>query len=80
MKINTGILESFRFENENEYEYEIELKVFCACSQKIDTRESFILLHSPKKLERLFILKEVKPSPNSKMIKQLTFDNLFPRL
>ena len=37
---------------------------------------------SPKKLVRLFILKEVKPSPDSKMIKRLTFEqyNLFPPL
>ena len=38
--------------------------------------ESFILLF----LLRLFILKEVKPSPDRKMIKLLTFDNLFPPL
>ena len=30
-----------------------------------------------KKLVRLFILKEVKPSPDSKMTKLLTVDNLF---
>ena len=35
---------------------------------------------SPKKLPRLFILKEVKPSPDSKMIKLLTFDNVLPPL
>ena len=35
---------------------------------------------SPKKLVRLFILKEVKPSPDSRIIKLLTFDNLFPPL
>ena len=35
---------------------------------------------SPTKLVRLFILKEVKPSPDGKMIKLLTFDNLFPPL
>ena len=35
---------------------------------------------SLKKLVRLFILKEVKPSPDGKMIKLLTFDNLFPPL
>ena len=65
------LIESFRVENEYEYEN-------CACSQKIkDTQESFIMLFSPKKLVRLFILKEVKPSPDSKMIKLLTFDNLF---
>ena len=50
---------------------------FCACSQK-DTPESFILLFSPKTLVWLFIVREVKPSPYSKMIKPLTFDNLFP--
>ena len=33
---------------------------------------------SQKKLARLFILKEVKLSPNDKMIKLHTFDNLFP--
>ena len=31
-----------------------------------------------KKLVRLFILKEVKPFPGSKMIKLLPLDNLFP--
>ena len=33
---------------------------------------------SQKKLARLFILKEVKLSPNGKMMKLHTFDNLFP--
>ena len=53
------------------------LRVF---SKKKDILESFILLFSPKKLVQLFILKEVKPSPDSKMIKLLTFDNLLPPL
>ena len=44
---------------------------------KKDTPERFILLFSLKKLVRFFILKEVKPSPDGKMIKLLTFDNLF---
>ena len=39
---------------------------------KKDTQESL------KKLVRLFILKEVKPSPDSKMVKLFTFDNYFP--
>ena len=48
---------------------------------KKDTPERFILLFfHQKKLVRLFILKEVKPSPDGKMIKLLTFDNLFPPL
>ena len=45
------------------------------------TPESFILLFSPKQLVwLLFMLKEVKLSSDSKMIKLLTFDNLFPSL
>ena len=45
---------------------------------KKDTPERFILLFSPKKLVRLFILKQVKPSSDGKMIKLFTFDDLFP--
>ena len=74
------LLESFRIEEDNEYEYEIKLKVFARVLEK-DTTESFTLLFfSPKKLVRLFILKEVNPSPDSKIIQLLTFDNLFPSL
>ena len=47
---------------------------------KKDTPESVTLPFSPKKLVRLLILKKVKPSPNSKMIKRHTSDNLFPPL
>ena len=45
--------------------------------KKTPRRDSFHFF-SPKKLVRLFILKEVKPSHDGKMIKLLTFDNLFP--
>ena len=45
-----------------------------------DTPESSIILFSTKKLLRFFILKKVKASSDSKMIKLLTFDNLFPPL
>ena len=41
--------------------------------------ESFILLFWPKKLARLFILNEVNRSPDGKMMKLHTFDNLFPQ-
>ena len=45
---------------------------------KRDTPEkASFYFFSPKKLVQLNILKEVKPSPYSKMIKLLTFDNLF---
>ena len=54
------------------------------CSQKKDTPESFILLFLTKKVSTLGIYTEggylTKPSPDSKMIKLLTFDNLFPPL
>ena len=45
-----------------------------------DIPESAIILFSTKKLVRFFILKKVKASPDSKIIKLLTFDNLFPPL
>ena len=56
------------------------LKFFAYC-QKIDTPpDFFIVLFSPRKLALLSLLMEVKPSANHKMIKLLTFDNLFPLL
>ena len=68
------LIEGFKVEDEYEYEN-------CARSQKIKTpRKASLYLFSPKKLVRLFLLKDVKPSPDSKMIKLLTFDNLFPPL
>ena len=74
-------IESFRFEDESEYEYEISLNLFVRVLKKTDTPKSFSLLFkSPKKLVRLFILKQVKPSPDSRMIKLLTFDYWFLRM
>ena len=53
-------------------EYEIQPKICARVLKKTP----------PTKLVRLFILKEVKPSPehDGKMIKLLTFHNLFPPL
>ena len=51
-----------------------------ARSKKKGTPKASFYFFSPKKLVGLFILKEVKPSPDSKMIKRLRFDNLFPSL
>ena len=64
MKVGeSGLLESFRFEDDNNYEYdEIKLKVFVRVLKK----------RQPGKLVRLFILKEVEPFPDNKMIKLLT--------
>ena len=77
-------LESFRFEDKNEYRYDITLKVFARVVKKRDSPESFIkfflFFFVTKKLVRLFILKGVKPSLDSKMIKFLTFDKIFPPL
>ena len=73
-------LESFRFEDENEYEYEIYLNVFACVLKKRHPGKLHITFFSPKTLVRLFVLKEVKPSPDSKMIKLLIFDILFPPL
>ena len=75
-----SILESFRFQDEDDYDYEIWFKVFFEYRQKIVTLEFFILLFSPEKLALLSWLKEVTRSPDRKMLKLLTFDNLFPPL
>ena len=71
-------LKSFRFEDGNDYEYEICLKVFFCL---------FLNNRYPGKLhctfdsqQKLSLLKEVKPSPDSKMIKLLIADNYFPPL
>ena len=69
-------LESFRFEDQDE----VQVKVFVRILKK-GHPESFILLFfPPKKLVRLSILNQVKSSPDCKMIKFLTFNNLFPPL
>ena len=59
------------------------LKVLRVFSKKKDSPESLILPFFTTVVlfaVRLFILKEVKPSPDNKIIKLLTFDNLFPPL
>ena len=58
--------------------FEVYLKVFARVLKKKTPRKaSFCFFFSPKKLVQLFIPKEVQPYPDSKMIKLLTFDNLF---
>ena len=80
--ISTMSLESFRFEDKNEYRYDITLKVFARVVKKkrLPGKLHFPFFFVTKKLVRLFILKGVKPSPDSKMIKFLTIDNLFAAL
>ena len=68
-------LESSRFEDENEYEYEIKLKVFARVLKKRHPGKlhfPFFFFHQ-KKLIRLFILKEVKPSTDRRVKELLTF-------
>ena len=70
-------VETFRFEDENdENDYKDKILLF---SNKTPGRqlEIFNVLFSPERLSQLFLLKEVKPSPDHKIIKLLTFDNLF---
>ena len=72
-------IENFSFEDK--YEYEIKLKVFARVLQEKRTpQKASFYCFSPKTLGQLFILEKVKPSPDTKMIKCLTFDNLFPPL
>ena len=73
-------IENLRFDDESEYEYESNLILLRVFSKK-EIPESFIsLFFHQKTLVRFLILKEVKPSPDRKMIKLLAVDNLFPPL
>ena len=50
-----------------------------ASSKKWTPRqESFLVLFFHQELARLCLLKEIKPSPDRKVIRLPTFDNLFP--
>ena len=64
------------FEDEDDYEYEIWLEVFSRILRQKASSYHF----SPEKLALLSLVKEVTPSPDRRMIKLLTFDNLFPPL
>ena len=54
------------------------LNVFARVLKKRHPGKPHFTVFSSIKIVRLFILKEVKPSTESKMIKLLTFDYLFP--
>ena len=64
-------IESFRFEDGFR---------FARVLKKRHQKELHFTFSSLKMLVRLFILKEVKPSLDSKMVKLHTFNNLFPPL
>ena len=59
---------------------DLTLIFFCVFSKKIHPGKLHFTFFSPEKLVQLFILKEVQRYLDSKMIKLLTFDNLFPPL
>ena len=74
-------LGSSRFEDENEHDYEMKLKVFArVLKNRHPGKLHFPFFFHQKELIRLFILKEVKPSPDRKVKELLTFDKLFPPL
>ena len=54
-----------------------KLKILGVFSKNIHSGKFLFLFFTPKTLVRLLILKEVTPSSHRKMIKLLTFDNLF---
>ena len=56
------------------------LKFLRVLKEKKTPRKASFYLFSRKGVRRLFILKEVKPPADSKMIKLLAFDNFFPPL
>ena len=75
-------IESFRIDDENDYQYEIQLQIFFrVLSKNRFPGKPHYSFDSPRKPLALFsVLKEVKSSPDHKMIKLLTFDNSFPLL
>ena len=53
---------------------------FFAYSENMDSRRASFYHFSLENLALLSLVKEVTPSPDRKLIKLLTFDNLFPPL
>ena len=74
------VIETFSFEDENDYKYEISFKVFSRIVKKYTPPNSSLFLFSPDRLELLSLLKEVKITLDCKILKLLTFDNLFSPL
>ena len=56
------------------------LNFFNVSSYNINPGKIHCAFFPLKKLARVFLLKEVKPSPDRKMMKPLSFENLFPPL
>ena len=64
--------------DENDYKVEISLRAFWRLLKKETPQRASLSFFLIETLAQLFLLKEVKPFPRSKMIKLLIFDNLLP--
>ena len=74
-------LESFRFKDEDNYEVRFDSKFICVLSKyRLLRKLHFTIIFTGNVSTVTFILKEVTPSPNRKMVKLQTFDILFPPL
>ena len=60
--------------------FEDEILLFSRILKNYTSRKASLYDFFLEKLAPLFLLKEVKPSPDSKVIKIPTFDDLFPSL
>ena len=74
--VNILQVETFRFKDENDYEYEILLEVSSRLTKIWTPLKASFYHFSLEKLALLLLVKEATPSPDRKMIKLLTFDNL----
>ena len=70
-----AIVETFRFENDSSARF--DWKVFRVFSTNRLPGKLYFTIDSPEKLELLPWWKEVTPSPNRRIIKLVTLDNLF---
>ena len=75
-----SLIERFRFKDDDDYEYEIWLEVFRTFLKYRLPGKLHFTIFSLEKLALLPLVKKATPSPDRKVIKLLTFDNLFPPL
>ena len=73
-------IKTFRFGDKNDVSMIFDLKFFRVLSKNRHPWNSSLYFFSQEKLALLSLFKEVQPSPDCKMLKLLTFANLFPPL
>lgn len=66
-------IETFRFQDENEYRGKINLQSLSRILLKQTPRKASFQFFTPEKLARLFLLKEIKTSPDRQKITFLPF-------